>query len=191
MTRRMISAYETVLILAIAAGALAASPARGDEGDKKDDKIDWGKDVNGLAMSIAPAEDGKGRFVVRWKNVGKETLELQWVRRGSDKVYNYLDDLLNHVTLKRPDGQPLPARTYQHPEIGGPPYRPRTVILEAGKTHQETIDLSDYVEKPADDGLYQLWIDFEVKNGYAPSAKDATYWTGKIRSNVLEVRFAK
>jgi hypothetical protein len=191
VTNRTTAALAGFLIPAIVAAALGALPVRGDEPDKNADKVDWGKEVNGLAVSIAPAQDGKGQFVIRWKNVGKETLELQWVRFGSDKIYTYLDDLLDHVTLKKADGDALPARKYQHPIIGGPPYRPRTVILDPDKTHQETIDLGTYVEKPGDEGPYQLWIDLDIRSAYAPSAKGATYWTGKIRSNVLEVKFAK
>jgi hypothetical protein len=137
----------------------------------------WGKEVSGLAVSIAPAKE-EGKFIVRWKNVGKETLER-------------LDDLLGHVFLKGPDGKLAPTRTYKFPIIGGPPYRPRTVILVPDKIHQETIDVWTYVDKPAAAGNYQLSISLEIKNGFAPSRKGAKYWTGMIESNVLEVKLAK
>jgi hypothetical protein len=123
--------------------------------------------------------------------VGKETLELQWVRFGSDGAYKHLDDLLNHVSLKKPDGAIVPARQDKFPIIGGPPYRPRTVILEPGKVHEETIDLWTYLEKPGEEGTYQLSIELDVRRGYAPSQKGATYWTGKVESNILEVKLKK
>jgi hypothetical protein len=175
------------LLIPVAALALAAPLPPG----AAPEKIVWGKEVNGLAVSIASAADGQGRFVIRWKNVGKETLELQWVRFGSDAVYKHLDDLLNHVSLRKPDGGLVPARKYQFPIIGGPPYRPRTVILEPGKVHEETIDLWTYLDKPTEEGTYQLSIEFDVRTGYAPSRKGATYWTGKVQSNVLEVKLNK
>src|SRR5262245_41534592 len=100
-----------------------AAPAEDADPDKpKTDKIVWGKEVKGLAVSIAPAADGKKGYVVRWKNVGKDTLELPWVRFGSDQAYKHLDDLLNHVFLKDADGKLAPARKYKAPIIGGPPY---------------------------------------------------------------------
>jgi hypothetical protein len=177
------------LVLLFAAPEAEGAPAQRDK--VKVEKIVWGKEVNGLAVAIAPARDGAGRRIVRWKNVGKETLELPWVRFGSDRVYKHLDDLLNHVSLKKPDGKLVPARQYKVPGIGGPPYRPRTVIVEPGKMHQETIDLWAYVEKPALKGNYQLWIDLNIRSGYAPSRPGAKYWTGKVRSNALEVKLGK
>jgi hypothetical protein len=172
-------------VLLLCVGVATAKPAK-----IKPQDTAWGKEVNGLAVSIAPAKE-EGKFIVRWKNVGKETLELQWVRFGSDRIYKGLDDLHNHVWLKDANGKLVPARQYKFPIIGGPPYRPRTVILEPDKTHQETTDLWTYVDKPAAAGTYQLSISLEIKNGFAPSQKVAKYWTGKIESNVLEVMLAK
>jgi hypothetical protein len=167
-------------------------PQDGPEpGKPRPEKVEWGKEVGGLAVSISPAAQDKGRILVRWKNVGKEPLELPWVRFGSDPVYKDRDDLLNHVSLKKPGGDLVPARKYEFPKIGGPPYRPRTVILDPEKVHEETIDLWTYVEKPAEEGRYQVWVELEVRTGYAPSREGARYWTGKIQSNVLEVELAK
>jgi hypothetical protein len=166
--------------------------APGDAAEKdalktKDAKVVWGKEVNGLAVSLAPAKEGGLRFLIRWKNVGKEPLELPWVRFKSDRVYAHLDDLLNHVYMKKPDGSLVPARKYRFPIIGGPPYRPRTVILEPGKVHQETIDLATYLELPREGGGYPLSIGLEIKGGYAPSRAGARYWTGIIQSNVVDL----
>jgi hypothetical protein len=155
------------------------------------EKIVWGKEVNGLAVAISPAEGATGRYVIRWKNVGKETLELPWVRFDSDATYKHLDDLLDHVILKKPDGTAVLTRKYKFPVIGGPPYRPRTVILEPGKIHQETIELATYVERPTEEGRYQLWIELDIRSGFAPKQKGATYRTGTVRSNVLEVQMGK
>ncbi len=166
-------------------------PAQPGGDQPKPDPVVWGKEVNGLAVSLSPAKDNAGKFVLRWKNVGKETLELPWVRFGSDGVYKNLDDLHHHVFLKGPDGTLAPAREYKFPIIGGPPYRPRTVILEPGKIHQETIDLWAYVDRPAKEGTYELHIEMEIKSSFAPSQKDARYWTGKIQSNTIEVKLEK
>jgi hypothetical protein len=188
MAERITSVLCCLLIPAFALGAIIACPAMSAEPDKpKPEQIDWGKEVNGLALSLSPAKGGQGRFLVRWKNVSKEALELPWVRFGSDPSYKHLDDLLNHVFVKKPDGELLPAREYHFPEIGGPPYRPRTVILAPGKVHEETIDLCTYLEKPPQDGRYQLWIDVDIRGSFAPSREGARYWTGKVKSNVLEV----
>jgi hypothetical protein len=183
--------WRRLFILSVVAALLASLTPQGSVGaDKAEDKTEWGKEVNGLVVSIAPAE-GQGKFLVRWKNVSKETLELQWVRFDSDRAYKHLDDLLKHVSLKNPDGKLVPAREYKFPVIGGPPYRPRTVIVEPGKVHEETIDLWTYVDKPTAEGRYQLSVEVDVKNGYAPSKKDARYWTGKVQSNTLEVKLEK
>jgi hypothetical protein len=166
-------------VLLLAAGPAAAQPAN----------VAWGEPVNGLAVSAAPA--GPGKFTLRWKNVGKDTLELLWVRFGSDRIYKHRDDLLGRVLLKGPDGKLVPARQYRFPIIGGPPYRPRTVILTPGQTHEETIDLWTYVEKPAAAGRYQASVELEVKRAFAPRRKGARYWTGKVRSNVVELKLDK
>jgi hypothetical protein len=166
--------------------AASAEKSRAGQGKNPGEKIVWGKEVNGLAVSIAPAKE-EGKFIVRWKNLGKETLELPWVRFNSNAIYKHLDDLLGHVALKGPDGKLAPTRTYKFPIIGATPYRLRTVILDSDKAHVETMDLWTYVDKPAAKGRYQMSIDLEVKNGFAPSKKGAKYWTGKIESNVLEI----
>jgi hypothetical protein len=190
MTNRLTASLGSFLISSITALALGASSATSAQPDKpKPEKIDWGKEVNGLAVSIAPAKD-EGKFVLRWRNVGKATLELPWVRFNSDAIYKSRDDLLGHVHLKNADGKLTPARTYKFPIIGGPPYRPRTVILDPDKVHEETIDLWTYVEKQAGGGRYQLSIELEIRTGYAPSRKDVKYWTGKVQSNVLDVKLA-
>ena len=173
------------IVLLLYVGMANAKPAN----IKPEDKA-WGKEVNGLAVSIAPAKE-EGKFIVRWKNVGKETLELQWVRFGSDRIYKGLDDLQNHVHLKDANGKVVAARQYKFPIIGGPPCRPRTVILEPDEIHQETIDLWTYVDKPAAAGNYQLSISLEIKNGFASSQKGAKYWTDMIESNMLEFKLAK
>jgi hypothetical protein len=151
----------------------------------------WGKEVNGIAVSITPKADEPGKVVIQWKNSGKETLELPWVRLNSDVAYKHLDDLLNQVSLKKADGSLVPTRIYKFPIIGGPPYRPRTVILEPGKMHQETIDLWTYLEKPADPVAGEFWIELNIESAFAPSQKGVRYWTGMIKSNVVELKMAK
>src|SRR5437660_665262 len=91
-----------VMLLLAFVGWHAETAAKGPE-KPKPDKISWGKEVNGLAVSIAPNGDDQGRFLIRWKNCGKDSLELPWVRFDSDPAYKHLDDLLNHVFLKKAD----------------------------------------------------------------------------------------
>ena len=95
-----------------------------------------------------------------------------------------------YVRLKDADGKLVPARQYKFAIRGGPPYRPRTVILGPDKVHEETVDLWTYLDKPAD-GRYQLSIELDIKHGYGPSQKDAIYWTGKIESNEIEIKVMK
>lgn len=78
---------------------------------KLDDQLTWGKEVNSLTLAITPA-DQKDRYQLRWKNVGKEALELSWVRFNSDFVDKNRDDLLNHVFLKGQDGKLALSRNY-------------------------------------------------------------------------------
>jgi hypothetical protein len=184
--------FGTILLATtfIFAGANSNHQATAQE-KPKDEKLVWGKAVNGLAVSVAPVANEPGRLHIRWKNVGQQTLELAWVRFGSDAVYKDLDDLWHHVYLKKPDGTFVPAQKYQFPVIGGPPYRPRTVFVETGKMHQETINLWTYVGKPAEGGAYQLWVELEIKSPFAPSKQGAKYWTGKIQSNTIELKLPK
>jgi hypothetical protein len=163
-----------LLLIALPLGG-TANGEKTDPVRPKAEKVAWGKEVNGLVVSLAPATAGQDKFLIRWKNVGKEPLELPWVRFKSDRVYGNLDDLLNRVSLKKPNGDLVPARKYRFPIIGGPPYRPRTVMLEPGKVHQETIELGTYLEMPVEGGRYQLSIGLEIKSGYAPSRAGARY----------------
>lgn len=84
----------------------------------------------------------------------------------------------------------MPARQSKLRMVGAP-RRPNTVLLESGKTHEETIDLVTYVNPPAVKGPYQLSIELDIAHASAPSQKGATYWTGKVRSNELEISFGK
>jgi hypothetical protein len=169
---------------------IAGRAPAGPDGAKPE-KPAWGKEVGGLAVSLSPAGGGPGKYVVRWRNVGQEALEVPRVRFGSDRVYKGRDDLWHHVFLRGPDGALAPARKYNFPSIGGPPYRPRTVVLGPEKTHEETIDLWAYVDRPGKEGRYRLWIEPDIRERYAPSREGARYWTGKIRSNALEVQLPK
>src|SRR5260370_587035 len=83
--------------------------SRAEQGKIPGEKIAWGKEVNGLAVSIAPSKE-EGKFIVRWKNMGKETLELQWVRMNSNATYNPPDDPRGHAWLKGHEGKPAPPR---------------------------------------------------------------------------------
>ena len=96
-----------------------------------DDKLAWGKEWGGLAVAIAPAER-PGAYLIRWKNVGKETLELQ-ADRSHPADYVGRNDLLNHVFVKGANGKQLPARQSKLRMVGAP-RRPNTVLLESGKT---------------------------------------------------------
>jgi len=131
-------------------------------------------------------------FLIRWKNVGKETLELRAVRFHND-ILGRNDDLLNHVLVKDADGKSLPARELKKFPGAGPRIRPATIILEPGKTYDETIELPAYVARPAQKGQYQLAIEFEVDHLLAdtPSQKGAIYWKGKVRSGELEISYGK
>jgi hypothetical protein len=155
-----------------------------------DDKLAWGKTVNGLALAVFPTER-TNNYLLRWKNVGKETLELQCVRSRWDPLQN--DDLLHHVFVKDQGGKLVPARQPTIRFAGGAPRRPGGVILPPGKSHEETIDLLSYVEKPAAPGRFTLSIELDISPflAPAPSQKGAVYWTGKIQSNELEITFGK
>lgn len=156
-----------------------------------DDQLKWGKESNGLNVAIAPT-DRPASFLIRWKNVGKETLELRAVRFHND-ILGGGDDLLNHVLVKDADGKLLPARQLGKFPGAGARIRPATIILEPGKTFDETIELPSYVARPDQKGKYQLSIEFEVDHLLAdtPSQKGAVYWTGKVRSGELEIQFGK
>src|SRR5262249_41865215 len=115
---------------------------------KTDAQLAWGKEVNGLAVAITPA-DQEGKVLVRWKNVGKDLLEIPWTRFDSDLIDKHADDLFGHVFLKGPGGKLVPARQHQGRNVGGPPPLLNSVVLGPGQTHEEIIDLWAYVERPA------------------------------------------
>jgi hypothetical protein len=151
----------------------------------QEEKIPWGKEVNGLVIAVTPRDKDPGKLTIRYRNVGKETLELQCVRVGSNAAFTHCGDLLTDA-----DDKFVPVRMRKIPAAGDPADRPRTVILAPEKVHTETLDLWTYVEMPAKDGRFQLAIALEVKNADVPSQKGAKYWTGKVQSNLLEYKFA-
>ena len=154
-----------------------------------DDQLAWGEQVNDLAVAITPA-DQKDRFLIRWKNTGKEAMELSWARLNSRAGVNQSDDLLGHVFLKGPDGKLAPAR--EHPVVaGGAPFLSSTVVLGPGQTREEMIDLWTYVERPTVDGRFQLSIELEIVAGRRGREPDVKSWSGKVRSNVLNVTLGK
>ena len=154
-----------------------------------DDQLVWGKSVDGLAVAIAPAKR-PDNYLLRWKNLGRETLELHAVRFNTD-INGRNDDLWNHVLVKGPDGKHLPARKLRFPSGGGPRFRGDTVILAPGKTYEETIDLATYVDRPAAKGRYKLSIELDLPDAQTPSQMATTFWTGKIQSNELDITFGK
>jgi hypothetical protein len=155
-----------------------------------DDQLDWGKDVNGLAVAITPA-GLKDQFLIRWKNVGTKALGLPWVRWHSDLVNENADDLWDHVFLRGPDGKLIPARKHPAEPAARKPRWRRSIFLGPGQIHEERIDLWAYLERPAVDGLYQLSIELDIFEGGRGLDWEAKPWTGKIQSNRLAVRFGK
>jgi hypothetical protein len=152
---------------------------------KPDEQLAWGKPVNGLAVALAPTED-KHRYLIRWKNVGNESLQLPWVRLNYDVLNKSADDLLNHVLLKSANGDTIPAREYPPPAaarplIGG------SFVLGPGKVLEETIDLWTYVKKPTGQGGYRLSIELDMPTARRVRDLDVPCWTGKVRSNELEI----
>jgi hypothetical protein len=157
---------------------------------KDDSQLSWGKEVNGLAVALAPT-DQPDKYLLRWKNVGKGLLEMPWTRLHSDLFDATADDLLGHVYLKGPDGKLAPARAIAAGNPVRAPRLPRSVMLGPGQTHEEVIDLWNYVEKPADAGAYQLKVELDVANVRFRWDPEATAWTGKLESNALEIRLEK
>jgi hypothetical protein len=155
-----------------------------------DAQLVWGKAYNGLAVAITPGEQ-KGQFLVRWKNVGGDDLAFPWDRLNSDLGDRYFDDLLGHVYLKGPGGKLATGRKYPAPRAGGPPRLGRWVVLGPGQTHEETIDLWSYVEKPAAGGNYRLSLELDLPMGRRGLEVGAKTWSGKVQSNVLAVPVGK
>lgn len=153
---------------------------------KTDAQLSWGKEVNGLAAAITPTER-KNQFLIRWKNTGKDTVQVPWVRLKSDRFANR-DDLLEHVFLKGADGKRVPGRKMP---VGGAALIDRTVVLGPGRTHEEIIDLWDYVDRPPAAARFQLWIELDIPQGRRGRELDVKMWSGKIQSNVLDVTFGK
>lgn len=157
---------------------------------KTDAQLAWGKEVKGLAVAITPA-DQKDKFLVRWKNVGKEPLEMPWMRFNFDVVDQYNDDLLDHVLLKGPDGKLVKARQYPPPKVGQSPSSLHAVVLGPGQTHEEIFDLWAYVERPAAPGLYRLTLELDTRDGRLGLDREVKSWKDKIQSNVLEITLGK
>ena len=157
---------------------------------KSDAQLDWGKEVNNLAVAITPA-DQKDQFLIRWKNVGKEALEVPWVRLKSEIIAPNRDDLVGHVFLKGPDGKLVAGREKPAEQGGTAPFLSRSVVLGPGQTHEETINLWTYVNRPAADGRYQLSIELDLPDGRRGWDWKGKSWFGTIQSNVLDVTFGK
>jgi hypothetical protein len=153
---------------------------------KPDDQLAWGQPVNNLAVAVTP--DGqKDRFLIRWKNVGQDALELPHIRFHSHTLDRYRDDLLGHVFLKGSDGRTIPARKYPAPRADGPPFLRHGFVLGPGQSHEEVIDLWTYVERPAAGGRYQLSIELDIPKGRRGMQPEVRTWTGTVRSSMLEV----
>jgi hypothetical protein len=151
-----------------------------------DAQLAWSEAVDNLSVALAPL-DASGQILIRWKNAGKEALQLPWVRFHSDRIDVGRDDLLGQLFLKGPDGKLAPARSYPELRRRRPPMRDRCVILGPGRTHEETISLWSYVEKPAAAGKYQLSMELDIANGRRGMEWNVKTWSGKIRSKTLKV----
>jgi hypothetical protein len=149
-----------------------------------DAQLAWSEAVDGLAVAVAPAEQ-KGRFLIRWKNVGTDAVQLPWARLNADLIEKTRDDLLGHVSLRGADGKTAPARQYPPPQRAGYPFR--AFVLGPGQTLDETIDLWAYVEKPAAGGKYRLSIGLDIDKGRRVLGFEARTWSGKIESKPVEV----
>jgi hypothetical protein len=157
---------------------------------KTDDQLVWGKDVNNLAVAVTPA-DQKDKFLIRWKNVGNDVLELPWERMQSHGVGKNHDDLMGHIFLKGPDGKLAPARQQPAPPGGGPQFGGRSIVLGPGQSLDEVIDLWTYIERPAANGQYQLSIELDIPKERKGREWEVKTWSGKIQSNVLDVTLGK
>ncbi len=149
-----------------------------------DARLAWSEEVDGLTVALAPA-GADGQFLVRWKNVGPDAVQLPWARYNPRRMDRDRDDLLGHVFLKGPDGKL--ARAQPSVPRGTPLGRERCVILGPGHTHEEVINLWSYVEKPAAGGKYQLSIELDVPRGRRGLEPQMKTWSGKVRSKALEV----
>jgi hypothetical protein len=154
-----------------------------------DEQLKWGKSVDGLAVAIAP-EERAGSYLIRWKNIGNDTLEIPMARGDIDTERN---DLWENVFLKAADGKSLPARQSRFPERRGIGARQRvpTIVLEPGKSYDESISLPYYVAPPVEKGRFQLFIGLDNTGAQVTPQKGARFWTGKIQSNEIEITFGK
>lgn len=153
-----------------------------------DDRLTWSEEVDGLAVALWPVDVG-GQILIRWKNGGKDAVQLPWARFNPNRIDKNRDDLLRHVFLKGPDGKF--ARDRSSPPRGTPLGRERCVIIGSGRTFEEVINLWSYVEKPAAGGKYQLSIELDVPRGRRGLEPRMKTWSGKIQSKPLEVTISK
>jgi len=156
---------------------------------KTDAELAWGKEDRGIAVAIAPA-DQKDKFLIRWKNVSKELLEIPWNRFHHDPIRTRDDDLLGHIVLKGSHGKLAPAREYEAPKFRGPALRMNDIVLGPGQVHEEIIDLWEYVERPKEPGRYQLSLDADFAGGRGHEW-EAKFWSGRAESNILEIDVGK
>lgn len=155
-----------------------------------DAQLVWSEEVESLKVAVTPL-DANGQCLIRWKNVGKEALQLPWTRFHFNILDSHFDDLLGHVFLKGPDGKLAPAREYPAPRRVRRPLLDESVVLGPGRTHEETIDLWSYVEKPAAGGNYQLSIELDVPAGRRGREWKVESWASKIQSKPVKVTLGK
>lgn len=153
-----------------------------------DGRLAWSEEVENLTVALVGVEEN-GRLLIRWKNVGKEPLQLPWVRFHSSVIDSERDDLLGHVFLQGQDGKVAPAR--EHPAPRRQRFFDRCVILGPGRTYEETINLWTYVEKPQLGRKYQLSIELDIPKGRRVMEHEVKTWSGKIRSKTREISVDK
>jgi hypothetical protein len=156
---------------------------------KADHELVWGKEFDSLAVAITPT-DRKDQFLIRWKNVGKDVMQLPLARLNGDRVAKN-GELLSRLILKGPDGKLVPAREFPAAPAGAALLLRRAVILGPGKTHEEVVDLWTYVDRPAAQGRYQLSVELDIPAGFKGLDWEVRSWSGKVQSNVLDITLGK
>jgi hypothetical protein len=141
---------------------------------KNEAELKWGLEADNLAIAVTPA-DQPGKLLVRWKNVCKGSFAFPLVQ-----FQIYLRDL---------DAKGMPTREYQAPRSGNFPGSERMIVLGPGKAYEEIVDLWKFADEP-ENGRYQVSVGVNIRP-WRVDFEDYYIWSGKVRSNEIEISVGK
>jgi hypothetical protein len=93
------------------------------------------------------------------------------------------------IYLRDLDAKGMPTREYQAPRSGNFPGSERMIVLGPGKAYEEIVDLWKFADEP-ENGRYQVSVGVNIRP-WRVDFEDYYIWSGKVRSNEIEISVGK